>query len=376
MAESTKITLTETMEKTRTAIGFLGVFLVLLTIWQIGKSLYLKALPPESELVLPEPNYAFGAMPAIQFPTQSTSSKPTSYQLMINGITAADASTWPTFGNYQVIEVYKLKPLAYSLTADQKARDIAKNLDFDREPQIIDSRTYLFTYPGPPLEESLEIDLKTMFMTLTTNYLTTTNIFGVTFDGVKSIPDRVGAIAAVRNYLNQAGILPADLSDAAATVSYRKATGSQLEPVENYLEADYVSVSLPRTPLSGLRDQQPTEYKFYGPDDIGSVYGIVGKDLDGVDIVVNLEDYYYQLDTSNVATYYLRTAQAAWQNVQAGDAYVINPRGIKNAVIRSVELGYYESHQEQEYLLPIYVFSGDNDVKIYVQALHPNLIQN
>ncbi len=374
MAETKKLTLTNFMSQARTFLGLAAAGLVVITIWQVGAKMYERSrptpLPPR-----PQPNYAFGALPAIRFPSQVSSEKPTAYSLAIGGVDTTMPESWPVFANQLVIEVYKLKPLAFSLTADQKARDIAQNLDFYENPKILDDRTYLFTYPGPPLEENLQIDLKTMFLTLNTNFLATSNLFGLTINGDKMIPDRVGALMAVRNYLKKAGILPDDLSDQAATVEYVKAVGNKLEPVTNFLEADFVTVNLPRLPLDGLINGQPTKYNFYGPQNISSVYGVVGKDLDGKNVVVKLEDYYYSLNLDEAATYPLRTTVAAWQSLQAGEAYVINPRKVTNAVIRRVEVGYFESHKEQQFLLPIYVFYGDNGVIAYVQGLDPRVIQ-
>jgi hypothetical protein len=60
--------------------------------------------------------------------------------------------------------------------------------------------------------------------------------------------------------------------------------------------------------------------------------------------------------------------------MQAGNAYIINPRNLSSVVITSIELGYYESHTEQNYLLPIYVFIGNNGFMAYVSAIHPNLL--
>lgn len=384
MAGETKITLSSFMDKLRTGLLMGAAILVVITIFELGRSIYDKLKPVTTageEMVYPAADVKFGGLPAISFPAQTSASRPQSYDLAIAGVDLQTNTGWPTFGEpsniagANLINVYKMKVNNLSLTAEEKARNIAENLGFEDNPQILDARTYLFTYPGPPLKENLQIDLKTMFMTLKTDYLAVNNIFAITqTNGEKYLPDRMAAIAAVENYLQVAGVMPSDLSRTLATVEYAKSIDSDLELVNNVLEADYLTVNLPRQPLTGLMNGMATNYNFYGPNNVSSIYGVVGRDYNGQDIVVELEDYYYDLDLNDPATYYLETVANAWQKLQLGEAYVINPRGVKNAVITSVALGYYESHKEQEYLMPVYVFYGENDFMAYVQALHPNMI--
>ena len=373
-----KLTLTDTVQYIRIGLVVTGLMLVTVLFFNFVLSATNRMTQTEQlheEDVTPsvavlQPDYAFGRLPGIVFPRQSDP-LPGTITAMMSDVQADNASTgWPIFGDRRMIEVYQLKPQAFSLSADQKARDIARKLEFFSEPSIVDERTYLFRYPGPPLNENLQIDLKTMFMYLTTDYQSVQNLFGMTsYNGVHQIPDSTAAIKAVRNYLDTAGILPEDLSDAAANVQYVTNIGNSLQPSLGALDADYVTVSLPRQGLEGRRDGEPTTYNFYGPNNYTSIYAVVGRDLDGQDVVVELEDVYYDLDTNNVGTYVLKPAAQAWQDLQNGQAYIVNPRGVSNAMIRSVELGYYESHEEQEYLLPIYVFKGDNDFIAYVQGL-------
>ncbi|MDO5561449.1 MAG: hypothetical protein Q4G02_01610 [bacterium] len=380
MAQQSKFNLTNFMDTARTSLVFGGIFLVLVTVWQIAAKIYANSRPKnanQATQTIITPDYAFGALPAITFPSQLTSVKPQSYELAIDGVNLKKNTGWPSFGQQGIIPVYKLSPLNYSLNAENEAQKIATNLEFPDDPKILDSRTYLFTYPGPPLKENLEIDLKTMFVTLTTDYLTVDNIFALTkINGERYLPDRSSAIAAVKNYLSKAGILPTDLSDTDATVEYAKRVGNQLELVDSILEADFVTVSLPRKPIAGYMNDEPSTYGFFGPNNVSSIYGVVGRDYENQDVVVELEDYYYRIDTNVEGTYNLKTVADAWQSLQAGAAYVVNPRQVKNAVIKKVALGYYESHQEQEYLLPIYVFYGENGFLAYVQALHPNMLQS
>jgi hypothetical protein len=394
-----KMSLTEFMSMSRTFWAGFGVFAVCLTIYGLFAGLMALLNAGPTPCVEVEPTFAFAdgqqvALPQIIFPAR-TNVYPQSFSFSPTIQLASDDNgniIWPRFGepvlnsnnSLGVVNVYKLRPLNYTLNADQASRDIARKLNFPAIPKIIDSRTLLFSKSGAPLEENLQIDLKTMFLTLKTNALTTTNYFGTyNPDGTRLTPDRVDAIQATEAYLNTAGILPGDYTAAAAPVVYYRSVGAVMEPVESQYEADFVMVplahkSLPGIvnplPLPGQCEVQDAPLRFFGPDNFASIRAWVGRNVNGVDMVVQLEDYYYDIDYSDVATYYLKPISNAWQELQAGNAYVLNPRELPNAVITSVELGYYESHTEQEYLLPIYVFIGENDFMAYVSAINASLV--
>lgn len=399
VARQNKLTLTAFMDYSRKFWAGFGVFLLCLTIYGLFTgilSLMQQGVAPCEEV---EPSYAFAdgnktrlspaEFPAIKDPP------PTTYNLAIRLASLKNGQVvWPRFGevlsnndlSLGVAKVYKLQPLVRTFNADQAAREIARNLGFDPSPQILDSRTVAFSRSNPPLDEILQIDLQTMFVTLKTNALSTTNYYGTTTsDGVRLAPDRVDALNAVTTYLAKAGILPKDdLSQSSSQVEYYRSTGADLELVESEREADYAMVPLSHQPIEGIVNRAPipgqceteeTYYRFFGPDNFPSIKALVGRNYLGEDEVVALENYYYQIDYSDVATYPLRSVETAWQELLAGQAYVVNPRRVQDAVIRQVELGYYESHQEQNYLVPIYVFSGENGVVAYVQALHPEVLE-
>jgi hypothetical protein len=376
MVAPKKFTLTDLLMYSRVVAVVLVVGAIGLTLWQFVAHLATDAINNQrlAALIRPQPNYAFGRLPLIRFP--ATTARPVSYRVSVPSVSSDGKSGWPGFGDRLMIEVYKLPPFAYSLNADQMSRQIASNLGFIAPPRILDERTSLFSISSPPVEESLQFDLKTLFFTFRTNYLTNTGVFGlIDIFGEKIIPTRTSALTAVREFLLSAGTLPADLSDADASVEFVTSVGSVLQPVRSVLEADYVTVSLPRAPIAGLVNGQPTTYRFYGPNNISSIYAVVGRDRTDRDIVVELQNYYTAFDLQEVGTYALRPVSDAWASVIAGDAYVINPRGVGEVNITSVELGYYQSHSEQEYLEPIYVFRGEGSVLIYTQALAANQLQ-
>jgi hypothetical protein len=66
--------------------------------------------------------------------------------------------------------------------------------------------------------------------------------------------------------------------------------------------------------------------------------------------------------------------KSAWNLLQAGDAYIVSGQNLTEAVIREVELAYYDSFALQKYLQPIYVFKGDQDFMAFVPAVSANYL--
>lgn len=72
-----------------------------------------------------------------------------------------------------------------------------------------------------------------------------------------------------------------------------------------------------------------------------------------------LLDYiFWPIDKENFGTYPIKTAEEAYNELKGGDGYIaIEPR-TSNASITKVYLAYYLSEEYSSYLLPVYVFEG------------------
>ncbi len=94
-----------------------------------------------------------------------------------------------------------------------------------------------------------------------------------------------------------------------------------------------------------------------------------GSELKG-DQVIAAEYHYYSVDEERYATYPIKTAQEAWDELNSGRGYIINLGDNQNtATIRQVYLAYFDPGQYVEYYQPVVVFEGDNDFVAYVPAV-------
>lgn len=313
-------------------------------------SAYWKATHPPPP---PPPTVGFGLLPAIAFPEQSGEDKPASYTL------ETATGTTPNFGDRA--KVFFMPRSSPSLLADEEARKRAANLDFLFDPQILDDRTYRWT-KSRPLETTLELDIQTNRLELTTDFLSRPELLAD-----NELPDTFRAVSQVKSYLQRAQLLPADMATVAGKTQFLKVVGGELEEAVSVSDANFIQVDLFRNPIDG-------RYQMYTPNGRGTVEAIVTGAFDNTDSVVRLNYDYQPIDYTQVHTYPLRSSQAAWKVLQAGEGYIANPGNGQQAVIRDIYLGYFDSFDEQDYLQPVYVFEGDDGFLGYVPALDQQFV--
>lgn len=313
---------------------------------------YWKATHPPAP---PPPTMGFGALTPIAFPDQTDADKPSDYRL------ETATGRFPSFGDRA--KVFLMPRSTPSLLADQEARAVAADFGFVFEPEVLDTETYRWT-KSQPLESTLELDINNKHFSLVTDYLNRPEIL------VKDkLPDDRTGTAVVKNALRRSDLLPPDMSTASADVVYRKAIGGELQTAVSFSDADLLEINLNRTPIDNLwRMFTPAGKK-------GTVSAVISGALNGEQSIVSLEYQYQPVDYSQVHTYPLRSVEAAWKLLQAGEGYVAVKGDGDQAVIRDVTLGYFDSFTEQDYLQPIYVFSGDDGFLGYVPALDPRVYQ-
>lgn len=335
--------------------------LIALVVMIVGRMLlsaaisFWRALNPPPP---PAPTAGFGALPKINFPTQTAEQRPKNYRLE-TGL----GNRLPELELDQA-KVFLMPKSAPSLLADQEVKKIAANYGFIFQPELLNSRTYRWTKTGA-LNSSLEIDLPTKNFSLKSNYLARPELI----TGNNRLPEEFEAVRRVKNFLDRADLLAEDIATSAGEVVFLKSAGSELTEAFSLSDADFLRINLDRGPVDG-------EYSLFNPDpNKGVISGVMSGVLSGQDSIVELDYHYRSVDYTQVETYALRTARSAWQVLQAGEGYIARAKNLEQAVVRSVELGYYEDwNSDQEYLQPIYVFKGDEDFVGYVQAVDPRYI--
>jgi hypothetical protein len=317
---------------------------------------YWKATHPEPP---PPPTVGFGVMPSIEFPVQLEEDRPTSYRLE-TGL----GNRLPEF-NIDRAKVFLIPQKAPSLLADKEIKKIAATYGFIFEPQLLNTRTYRWTKTGT-LDASLEIDIQNKTFLYKTNYLSKPELIVSS----RRAPEEYEAVRRVKSFLDRTDLLADDIATSPGEVVFLKSLGGgDLEEAFSLSDADFIQVNLDRTVVD-------EKYEMYNPDPKkGVVTAIISGVLSGQQSIVDLEYHHREIDYTQIETYPVRSARSAWQVLQSGGGFVADKGKAEEAIIRDVTIGYYEDwDNEQEYLQPIYVFTGDNDFVGYSSAIHPQYL--
>lgn len=362
------------------ARNFLIIALIFFIILLMGKLaydgflLYLAAQNAKR----PEPvDQRYGSLPPINFPAQIPSDKPNGYFLKLTDKKgrALDAFNEPEslFTTLRVYETYSLGD-GPGLNVETKIRQIAQAFGFSGEPEIVDSQIYRWNNDNG----SIEVNRKTFATTYNTNYLSNNELLS---QPGKTLPTNAEATDLLKSVLEQAGLLTNDVATMSADVVHVKAVGSKLERASSIGEADFIQVALYRAPVYQTLLNQTTgevlrdlTYPIVEPStQPSSIVGIIARNWLDENLVVQLRYVYQPVNYTKYGVYAARSPQEAWQDViLTGQAYVVNKGKSESATVTKVSLAYYESSEAQEYLQPVYVFTGENDFAAYVPAVDPS----
>lgn len=346
------VTLTKITRIGRNVVKYGLSTLVLLMVGRVALSAsiaFYKAMNPPPP---PEPTAGFGQLPALQFPTQDESDKPGSYRL------ETASGTLPYFGDRA--KVFLMTRSSANLLDAENAQAIAERYGFQGQPEIVNSKTYRWT-KLQPLATTLDLDIIDHNFSYETDFLNRPDLILNA-----ELPTNFDAEQQVKNFLETSDLLPPDVATSTGEITYLKAVGGLLKPAVAISEANFVQVDLNRSPIDDF-------YNIYTEDGkTGAIHAILsgGRSASIVRLFRNM----YPIEYSEMETYYIRSPQSAWATLQSGEGYIANKGTAEPAVIRTVELGYFESSQFQQYFQPIYVFKGDGDFIGYVSALDPGYI--
>jgi len=344
-------TLTETAYYTRKGIKygiifFVG-FLILRFIWNTTTAYLRKIHPPPP----PPPTTSFGKLPKIDFP--KIEEKPSlSFKLeTIQG-------TIPKLDSIGKVYV-SVKP-AVSLLSLERAKETARKIGFSSSPKPLSETIYRFSSQTTP-EYILDIDIVNGTFNLKYDFQ---NDQSILFE--KKLPSGEQAISEAKGFLNNIGLLSEDLKNGNAEISYLKYQPPDLKPALSLSEADFVKVALFREKKDNLPVLPPNPKE-------GIVSFMFSGARDRNKRIVEVKYNYNKIEWDNFATYPLKSASLAWQEIQEGKGFIANlgDNSEGKITIRKVYLAYYDSPKPQNFLQPIFVFEGDRDFFAYVPAIDP-----
>ena len=337
--------LTKAVDVGRTVVKFGGIALIVLMIGRVvinGATAFWIATHPEPP---PPPTQGFGALPKIDFGTNQSAAKPVTFTLEL-------PQALPTFSDRAAVYFSPKKQLG--LLSLEEANAFAARLGFQSAPIGLDEETYRWKRLGE-FNAVLEMNIVTNNLRYTTDFLSRPEL-----QISNELPSSFDAVQTTKQFLNAADLLPADLSTASGEIQLLKLSGGTFKSAVSLSDAQAVRVDLFRTPLNG--------YPVYTADGKTGLISAVVASIRGKPTVVELTRTYPLIDYDAVETYPLRSTEEAWQLLKNGSGYIASAQDSSTAIIRAVSLGYFESI-DQDFIQPIYIFTGDANFIAYVPAL-------
>ncbi len=345
-------TLTEVSYYTRKAIkwGAVGFVVILLAPVVLGgvKKLYLILRPPPPT----PPTVRYGRLPKLQFPKNNEADKP---QLRLETV---DGQV-PKLAN--VSRVYFVEVNKSRLLELDRIKARARVLGLVNEAEKINEQTYKFGHPSLPATLTVDVIYNVY------NYKYDWTLDQSLYTG-QQIPNNEQAFGEAKNFWQGLGLLATDLAEGKAKYSYFAAQPPEMVPVSSLSEANFVRVDIFRADKDGMAIVAAS-------GDKSSVDVTFSGSTDRTKRVVEANYIYSKIVENDFATYPLKTAEQAWNELQQGGGYVAKKAGAGQAVVRKIALAYFESDTPQEFLQPVFVFEGDGGFTAYVAALSPEYVQ-
>lgn len=310
--------------------------------YKVWYAYYLANLPPVEE----KPDTRFGLLPQPDFPKTNVSTSNFTYSL--DTATGGLPKIGIDPGFEKVIKVYFITQTFATLLSPERSQNLAGKFGITSPPEILSETKYKFkdTY------KTLTVDLDNGNFSYSNE---------ATMSAQTDLREDNELVAGFKQMLSTLGTLRDDLQNARSKILLFKVAGNELIPEQVRAEATIAQISLWPDQI----DKKPILTTDFDKSPINAL--VIGKS-ENLDDYVLLNVNYFPIDTSTFATYPLKTAEAAFDDLKMGRGIVIVQPEQPQVSISSVYLGYYLPEVYNPYLQPIYVFEGPNFVG-YVSAI-------
>lgn len=327
-----------------------GIVIGILTIFWLMFNLihnYIQSRTPP-----PPPTVTFGKLPLISFP-QNFVTQPTTYT--VDTITGQLPASGKLPGQFpDRLGVYKLIKNTANLLALQNATAKVAQVNFKDTPTALSQTLYQWVDQTPPYRK-LTLDILTFNFSLSSSFLTDPDILSA-----HALSDQGSTIIAAQSFLTSIAGFADDIDSSLTKTQLITIQNGTLIPATSFSTTQLVQVNFFQKAVDNLS-------VFYPQGNGSPMQFLVGSGTQDAQVVD--AHYTHQTIGKDSATYPIKTATQAFSDLQNGSAFIAMNSGNKQGVsIRQVSLGYYIGTEEQTYLLPIVVFSGDGFLA-YVPAI-------
>lgn len=325
-----------------------GVFFVLLLFFRIGVSLKNQFFPEPK----PPPTVGFGKIGALEFPKSTISSSGINYT--IDTVTG----NLPSFDDRA--KVYRIIKPEPNILALKRAQEKLGSVGFRGTPLALSDSLYQWT-DSSDISRKISFDIYSSDFTMSSNFLSNKEV-----QIAKNIGNENMAILRTEEFLSKMGLLPDDIENSKTKTKFFSIANGQLLSATSLSSAQVIRVDLFQKDIDNL----PILYPHYPLSMMNFLIG--GGKYESQILAGNFS--YRKIDQS-FYTYPIKTADQAFENLKNEKAYIVSfENNKKEVLIKNVFPAYYLS-ENQDYLLPIVVFEGDNNFLAYVEAITDEWIE-
>jgi len=344
-------TLNKTKEETITIFKWMGISLVIIFLLFIGIKLLtfiINSLTPAAP-----PSASFGKLPSIPFPDQIKENFSYSLDTLTGFL--------PNFPDRA--KVYKIISEPPTLLGLDKTREKVSEIGFKSDGTQIAEDTYQWVDQGQSLQRKITMNIFSSDFVLSSSYLVTPSLLALSGPDEKN-----SAIKAAKTFLSDMSLLPQDIDEKKTKITSYSIEKSTLVPTSKISDTKIVKVDFFQKDLDGL--------PIYYDKGISSTIDFsIAKENKVLEVVG--ARFFHKNISEISSTYAIKTAPEAFSELQKGKAYIANkPPNTVEFTIKKIFLGYYIGEDQQEFLMPVVVFEGNNDFVAYVSAVKDEWISN
>lgn len=353
------VTLTQAAKGTKLFGKILIASFLVFLLFKVSTDIYRLLFPKTVKPVIEPPTVEFGKLPSLKIESFSLPG-------LENTTFSLDLVTTSLPPAPDKVLVYPVLKAPYGFLALDRAKDLAKRLNFSAEPTALSSTQYLWTAPN----RKLSMDVENLNFNYEYDYKADPSVF---VSG-QFLSQEAGLqlsldVMKKRDLLGGGGSFGgergADLAEGVKNAEYLIFDGSKLKIAPSLSQTSGVRVNFFRTPLNEIPIVSPK-----GKEGLVQLL-ISGLSDDPANKkftqILNLNYTYWVINRESTATYPIISAQIAWDKLQTEKKYLVYlgrqeeqvyAPTVTNFTARQVFLAYLDSSDYQPFLQPIWVFEG------------------
>lgn len=317
------------------------IMLILKVVFFVKEILY-PTPPPKAEV-------AFGKLQPQNFPANAVSQNLT---YSINTLTGS----LPNLSSQ--LKIYRITPFQPDLLAVNKFQKRIRSVGFEEGYTAVSDKIFEWksnqNYGG--IEKRIRFNTINNNFTITSLYKTDADVLNA-----KNLPTETTAIDTATNLLDSMRVMPEDIDLEKIKTNLFSIQNGSLITATSLSNSQVIEVNFFQKDINKL----PIFYERPNSSNISIL--VAGGVYQGQVVGAN---FIYQPISEESSTYPLKSVTTAYEELKNGQAYIASYFGTaENITITNVFLAYYIGSQTQDFLMPVFVFEGNDGFFAYVPAV-------